>query len=152
MSSRVRLVVKLPSGHVFTNMKAIHIMEAVYQERKSNLLLRQPIMFDKWPRWKRVVWIAKALKYAIHAFREPRRAKIQKSLYGAACQESGYGWGPLKRKNGYKISNKRIVINADINEIRAGRIIADRNGNIVPLEPRQYRAQIERRRPAEYDF
>src|SRR5258708_33613184 len=88
--SRVRIVASHPVYGKFLGTGAFRTIE----ERCKVDNYHIPVMFASWPRWKRVMWLAKGEgKWKIKVFREPRGTKLRKSLYGkekigrASCRE-----------------------------------------------------------------
>jgi len=58
-----------------------------------------PVLFATWPHWKKLLWMAKNEgKWDIKVFREPKGAKIKKSLYGKKRIELRLGIPKLRKK------------------------------------------------------
>ncbi len=95
MPSRVRIVASHPVYGKFLGTGAFRTIE----ERCKVDNYHIPVMFASWPRWKRVMWLAKGEgKWKIKVFREPRGTKLRKSLYGKEILAIGLKFPPKIRK------------------------------------------------------
>src|SRR6266850_4714821 len=101
MPSRVRIVGAHPQYGVSYGGKVVHYILDSWMKR---FIVKHP-MFDKWPHWKRTLWMAKAEGYwMVKVVREVRKTKLSKSLYAKKAYEMGIQI-PKKKKD----QKKKVV-------------------------------------------
>ncbi len=131
MSSRVRIVaMHLTYGPCIGGMAHRYIEES-WRKKYRNVVIEQvaPVMFATWPHWKKLLWMAKSEgKWDIKVFREPKGAKIRKSLYGKKRIELKLGIPKLRKK-----FKKPIVVG----KLRLAEqaMYAEVGGNVLPVDP-----------------
>lgn len=95
MPSRIRVIGRHPIFGIYTG-------PALYKQVETSckaFTYSTPVMYASWPRWKRVLWLVKCEgKWKVKVFREPRRAKMRKSLYGREMLALGIPFPPKIRK------------------------------------------------------
>ena len=92
VSSHVRIIATHPLYGVLLNSQACKTIEGQFA-------LSRQFCDVKWPRWKRIVWLAKNdSKWKVKVFRVPRKSKLRKSIFGREILLTGLQLPPKKRK------------------------------------------------------
>jgi len=111
MSSRVRMIGQHPQyGVVYGAAVKRYIEESWMKKYFAPVESLAPVHYASWPRWKRLLWMAKFEGFwQVKMFREPRHTDIHKSLYGKTMVSYGIGWPQLKKKkNKYAAKPKQV--------------------------------------------
>jgi|SRR6267378_18995 len=101
MSSRVRIIATHPNyGPCIGGMAHRYIEESWHKKyRLSQPEKSAPLNYAAWPHWKKLIWMAKHEgTWAINVYREPREAKIRRSLYGRKRVALHLGIPKLRKK------------------------------------------------------
>jgi hypothetical protein len=134
MPSRVRIIGSHANYGVNYGGRLIHYIEDSWQKKYRLIDLNQivPLGFQAWAHWKRALWLAKNEGFwVIKAFREPREARISRSLYGVVFREWGIAIPRRKQKKLCKVGVKQ----PKIPQVKANRIyFAGRDNFAVDLE------------------
>src|SRR5882762_2702403 len=137
MSSRVRIVAMHPVYGPCIGGMAHRYIEESWRKKYRNLIIEQvaPIMFATWPHWKKLLWMAKNEgKWDIKVFREPKGAKIRKSLYGKKRIELKLGIPKLRKKFKKPIEVKKPKVKNPGN-VQYKVAYKGRNGVYLPVDP-----------------
>ena len=122
MSSHVRIIATHPLYGILLNSQACKTIEGQFA-------LSRQFCDVKWPRWKRIVWLAKNdSKWKVKVFRVPRKSKLRKSIFGREIILSGLQLPPKRKKKNrnkdarvYKVGYEFVQgqNRANIGEIKA---------------------------------
>src|SRR6267142_1971452 len=117
MSSRVRMIGQHPQyGVVYGAAVKRYIEESWMKKYFAPVESLAPVHYASWPRWKRLLWMAKFEGFwQVKMFREPRHTDIHKSLYGKTMVSFGIGWPQLKKKKN-KYAAKPKQVNGNVKE------------------------------------
>jgi len=110
MSSRVRIIAQHPNyGPCIGGMAHKYIEESWHRKyRLSQPEKLAPLNYAAWPHWKKLLWMAKYEgTWAINVYREPREAKIRRSLYGRKRVALHLGIPKLRKKYKKPIEPKK---------------------------------------------
>jgi len=102
VSNHVRIIATHPLYGVLLNSQACTVIEGQFA-------LSRQFCDVKWPRWKRIVWLAKSdPRWKVRVFRVPRKSKLRKSIFGREILLTGSQLPPKRKKRKKRNKNSRV--------------------------------------------